>query len=126
MFYSEEITVPANTTRRDYQETAFKVTKGIITRIAVFFPWGCAGLVYVQIARRTWQVFPLTRDEWISGNDKTIDFKTNIELTSEPYDLMVRMYNLDDTYEHSPIIMVEMVSGGLSDRFTQNMAELGL
>lgn len=125
MLYSTEVTVPANTTKADYQSDTLKLTKGVITRISVFFPWGCAGLVYVQVVRRTWQVFPLTRGEWLNGNNRAFNFRSRIELTSEPYELIIRSYNLDDTYQHKPVVSVEMVKGDVPDQFKAFMDEVG-
>jgi len=126
MLYSQEIIIPANTEKTDYQKDVFKLTKGIITRISVFFPWGCAGLVYVRIEQKTWQVFPLSRGEWLNGNDRAFDFKTRIEFTSEPYEVIVCSYNEDDTYEHKPLVSVEMVKGTVPERFKLFMSELGV
>lgn len=125
MLYSKEVIIPPNTAKADYQEDTLGLTKGIITRIAVFFPWGCAGLVYVQIIRRTWQIFPLSREEWLNGNDRAFDFKTNIELSSEPFEIIIRSYNEDDTYLHRPIVSVEMIKGTIPERFRLFMRELG-
>lgn len=111
MFYSQDIVVPANTLKASYQSDTIKLTKGVVTRIAVFFPWGCAGLVYAQVIRKTWQVFPLSRGQWMSGNDRIIDFETSIDLFSEPYDLIVRTYNEDDTYNHTINVAFEMIKG---------------
>lgn len=111
MFYSEEITTSANTAKASYQTTTIKLTKGVITRVAIFFPWGCAGLVYVQVIRKTWQVFPLSRGEWISANDRVIDFETAIDVLSDPTEVLVRTYNLDDTYDHTIVASFEMVKG---------------
>lgn len=125
MLYTQEITIPDNTSKTSYQKDTIKITKGVITRISVFFPWGCAGLVKVQVIRKTWQIYPLSRGQWLSGNDKEFDFSTRIDITSEPYELIIYSYNEDDTYEHSPIICVEMVKGTVPERFKMLMGELG-
>jgi len=120
VLFSQAITVPANTAVADYIATTMKLTKGVVTRISVFFPWGCANLCGVQAIRKTWQVFPLTRSEWLAGNDRAYDFHTQIELQTEPFELIVYAYNLDDTYEHEPVVSVEMVKNVASKEW-QNM-----
>lgn len=124
MFFSQEVTVPANTLRNEYQTDTMVLTKGRVIRLAVFFPWGCAGLCYVRLIRRTWQVFPLTRDVWLNGNDRTFDFATSVELTSEPYELIIQSYNLDDTYAHKPVISAEMIKGTIPEIFSSFMKEI--
>jgi hypothetical protein len=125
MLYSQDITVPADTAIADYTSTTMKLTKGVVTRVVVFFPWGCAGLCGVQIIRGTWQVFPLSRGEWLVGNDRPIDFHTEIALTTEPYELIVRAYNLDDTYDHTPIVSIGMVKDTMEGSFLNILKILG-
>ena len=125
MFYSEEIIVPANTSKESYQVTTMKLTKGVVSRVSVFFPWGCAGLVFAQIVRKTWQVFPLSRGQWISANDRTIDFGTSIDVLSDPHDIIVRSYNEDDTYNHTITVSFQMVKGERIDWLDPLIEELG-
>lgn len=124
MLYYKEITVPANTTINNYQKDIIKITGGKIKRLEVFFPWGCAALCGIQIIRHTWQLMPLSRGRWLIGNDKTFSFNYNFEIIDEPYELIIKSYNLDDTFDHSPIITVEMSRGELSLALQQLVQEL--
>ncbi len=101
MIYTIEATIPANTTIISFVDTNMILTKGRIKRISVYFPWGCAGLVGIQIIRRTYQLMPLTRGEWLTGNELLLTYNYNYDLGVEPYQLVIRCYNLDDTYQHT-------------------------
>lgn len=126
MLYSKKVTIPANTQKSAFQRDTLQLTKGVITRVSVFFPWGCAGLVGVQIIRGTWQVFPLSRGEWLIGNDLDINFKTDVDLKTEPYEVSIYSYNSDDTFEHSPIVSIEMVKGEVSSSLQSFLRTLGV
>lgn len=124
MIYKIEVEIPANTAKADYVDTTMILTKGKIKRLSVFFPWGCAGLVGIQIIRRTYQLMPLTRGEWMTGNDLLLDYQHNYGLDTEPYALVVRCYNLDDTYSHTPFFIAEIMRDERSIALDQLLAEL--
>ena len=125
MLYAKEVTVAPNTPKTGYVDFTLKLTKGKVKRISVFFPWGCAGLCGVQIIHRTWQIYPLSRGEWLLGNEREFNYESIIDLTSEPYEVIIRAYNEDDTYEHHPYIAVEMTKGLVVDGFEQFMRLFG-
>jgi len=108
MIYSKEITVPPETSIDSPYEYKMPISKGIIHTVSLFLPWGCAGLCWVRIYYRTWPIFPLTREEWIRGNDIGFSLSTNIEVTEDNPEVIIQSYNEDDTFEHHPIIMLAM------------------
>lgn len=124
MLFSKVLTVPANTSIASYQEDRIKITTGKIKRIDVYFPWGCAGLVGIQIIRHTWQICPLTRGEWMIGNELLHSYNYNFDIRDDPIELIIKSYNTDDTYAHSPIIGVEMLRGETSLALNRLLAEL--
>jgi hypothetical protein len=124
MLFSKVLTVPANTAKVSYQEDRLKITKGKIKRIDVYFPWGCAGLVGVQIIRHTWQIFPITRGEWVIGNELLHSYNYNFDIRDDPIELVIRSYNTDDTYGHSPIIGIEILRGETSLKLDKLLSEL--
>ncbi len=124
MIYKIELTVPANTAKVDFVSDTMKLTKGVIKVISVYFPWGCAGLVGIQIIRRTWPLMPLTRGEWMTGNELLHSYNYNFNLTTQPYELIIRGYNLDDSYEHTPFIIIEILKGDRSIALDKLLSEL--
>lgn len=124
MIYQLEQNVPANTGKDEFITSTIKVTKGRIKGMSVFFPWGCAGLVGIQIVRRTWPLMPLTRGEWLTGNDIYHSYKYDYNLDTRPFELIVRAYNLDDSYDHKPFIIIEMLKGARSLALDALISEL--
>lgn len=108
MIFSHTVTVPINTTKLDPYEEKLSITRGTITSLSVYFPWGCAGLVGCQMLRLRSQLLPLSPNVWLTGNDFLHSYDYFYEITTEPYDITLRFYNEDDTYTHSPFVVIEM------------------
>ncbi len=124
MIYKVDIPVSANVAIKDATNITMGLTKGRIKKVEVYFPWGCAGLVGIQIIRNTWQLAPLTRGEWLTGNDLLLSHTYDYDLNVEPYELIVKSYNLDDTYEHTPFVIIEIIRDKRSIRLDKLLAEL--
>jgi len=117
-FYGET-EIPANTPSDEPLRYSIGVDKGIIDRIYLFFPWGCAALCYIRILRRNTSLAPHTRERFYHGNDILIVIDVGYEIKNEPYELIAEAYNDDDTYPHTPVIRVEMHRPTVSDQFQQ-------
>ncbi len=124
MIYKIDVPIPANTAVDEPVNLTMGLTKGRIKRIAVYFPWGCAGLAGIQIIRRTYQLAPLTRGEWLVGNELLLDHMYNYDLDVEPYQLVVFGHNLDDTYDHTPFVVVEIMRDDKSIALDKLLSEL--
>lgn len=99
--YNLNVTVPAKTTRDNYQESILTVVAGEIIEISVLLPFGVAGLAGFNLYVQSRQVFPLLNDTWVTGNDNLITIRTLIDLTTEPYQLTIHTYNDDELFEHT-------------------------
>ena len=124
MIYKLDINLPANTAILSATDTTMRLTKGRIKKVEVYFPWGCAGLVGIQVIRKTWQLAPLTRGEWLKGNDLLLSHTYDYDLGVEPYDLVIKGYNIDDTYEHTPFVIIEIIRDKRNIQLDQLLAEL--
>lgn len=78
--------------------------KGVISYINVTFPGGCVGLVYLQIFCHGEQISPWNKVSALRGNDITIVALKDYELLQPPYEVLVKVWNLDDTYTHTPLV----------------------
>lgn len=58
MHYVKELTVPAGTASASPASDTIELPAGILQQLSVFFPPGCARMVYVAIYDGTSQVFP--------------------------------------------------------------------
>ena len=101
MYYDYSFTIPANTTKSSPEELAVKLTHGIIHRVELGFPRGCAGLAHLQIRRGLHQVWPTNPQGSFNTDGYTIVFNEHYELFTEPYRLTLVGWNLDDTYNHT-------------------------
>jgi len=108
MFYEYNITYPPNTPKENEQVNILRLTRGIVKRVELVFPRGCAGLVGVRIFRGSVQVIPLNFPAWIDTDGETVRINSDIDLRVNPYELEVRGYNIDDTYPHTIRVRVEM------------------
>lgn len=102
------IAVPRNTTVANYLSYTMNLPKGAINRIWVEFPKGCAGLVGFQLWREARQIFPMPYGIWLKSDGATLSFAFTHEITTNPYFVELRVYNLDDTFPHTIWVGLEM------------------
>lgn len=101
MYYDFSLTIPANTAAAAPTEQQVKLTHGIIHRVEIGFPAGCAGLVHLQIYEGGHQVWPTNKDGSFNTDNYTIPINDFYELFRRPHTLTLSGWNLDDTYGHT-------------------------
>ena len=101
MLYSYEITVPITNTQANPLPTECKVTHGVITKVSFRPRPGHSGLLHCQVFYHEHQLFPTNRDHDLHGDTFPIEWEEYEELFTEPYLLVVRAWNDDDTYAHT-------------------------
>jgi len=101
VFYEYNVTYPPNVLPETEQINILRLSRGIIRKVEIVFPRGCAGLVGVRIFRESVQVIPLNYPAWLDSDGETISINTEIDLSVNPYEVEVRGYNIDDTYPHT-------------------------
>lgn len=101
MQFVTTLTINANTPKNNLSSTSLKITDGVIHRIVIVFPNGCAGLAGVQILDGGHPIAPSTQEEYFAGDGRVIDFPEFYEITGAPRNLTVKGYNLDETYPHT-------------------------
>jgi len=109
VFFEYNITYPPNIPKENEQVNVLRLTRGIIKRTQIVFPRGCAGLVGVRIFRFSVQVIPSNYPAWLDTDGETITVESEIDLMENPYEVEVRGYNLDDTYQHTIRFRFEIV-----------------
>jgi hypothetical protein len=102
------LAIPKNTAILSYTSYTLILPVGKINRIWVEYPKGCAGLVGFQLWRGTQQIFPLPAGNWLRSDGFTLNFAFTHLVDAEPYEVELRGYNLDDTYQHTIWISLEM------------------
>jgi len=110
MIYISTITTEANTAKSDAKQTIFEITSGLIWRIEVEFPAGCCGLIHVQIFDGLYQLFPATPGESLRGEGATSGYDDLYLKDAAPFELTVKTWNLDETYDHTIQVRIGMAS----------------
>jgi len=104
MFYRFGVTVPKNTPKESPVEQMVRLTAGVVEKVEITFPAGCAGLVGLRILRGGHQVWPTSPGEWFVSDDYTISFPEHYEILDEPLELRIQAYNEDTSYDHTPVV----------------------
>ena len=109
MIYTASIITLANTAEANAKKTDIKVTNGVIHEVSVYFPPGCAGLVYCQIFEGGHQFVPSTEGQFLRGDNIPIDSKEFYEITGAPRWITIKTWNLDDTYDHTIEVFIKQL-----------------
>ncbi len=105
-FYSLVFTVPRNTAETSPYEPKLPVSGGILHQVSILIPAGHAGLTGCAIDEGLHQIAPSNQNEWFKGDDVRFTYPEYIELPRDTRELVLRGFNLDDTYDHSFVIGV--------------------
>lgn len=108
MNYFYPVTIDKNVLSTSPSISELKLTKGTIDYISIFFPFGCAGLVGVQLWQYGYQLFPTNRLGWYLGDNILIPFQTIVDMSEEPFNLYAKLYNEDDLYQHTVYFNINM------------------
>lgn len=100
MLFEYPLTVLADTAEGEGEPLQCLLSAGVVTRVAVQFPAGCAGMVHVSIWRGEHQVWPVNLDEAISGEDAIVSWPESYDLDDEPFGFEVRGWSPGTTYPH--------------------------
>lgn len=109
MQFTFPISIPANTEPSDPTREITKVCYGLLNKVQIDFPWGCAGLVGIRILHYEHVLYPTNADQWFIGNKVSIIFDCNYAITQGWFNFSVEGYNEDDFYEHTPIVNLNVL-----------------
>jgi len=131
MFYSWDITVPADTPESAPLMQFLPLTKGVITNVNIRFPAGCHGLVKIRLLRFEHALEPLNRDDWITGDDEPINISEFYELKESPARLKFVGYSEGSFYPHVITVRVTVLPKNIAslvpviDLLSKMMQRLG-
>lgn len=114
MIYRTSLTIPALTADTAPETKVLPLMRGVVERFSLILPPGCYGLVGVQVFYHEFQIFPLTKGEWFTGDDVEVEFDEEVEIGERPYEIEVRGYNSDDYYEHEVFVLLRLREPGPS------------
>lgn len=110
MIYTQDITIDANTFKGNALRQRIVVSKGLVYRIEVEFPSGCAGLAHIVIADGNYQVWPSNASATFHASNHTISFEDLYLKEIEPYFFDIWGYNLDEEYCHTIQVRVGLIT----------------
>lgn len=99
--YQTDLTIPASTLETSPVQDTVRLNAGTLTRILVRFPPGCANLARTTIHHLGVQIEPWNPDGYIGWDGYVFDIKTEVEIPEGGTDIVVKGWNLDDTYPHT-------------------------
>jgi len=101
MLYSKSIEFASGQSESTPTITRFKVNRGILYRVWIQFPAGCAGLTKLRIYLGGHPICPISKTETIRGDNYTFEFPLFYPIIVEPQQIQVVGWNEDDTYSHT-------------------------
>ena len=110
MQYQCTLLIPALTAQANPARATISLGPGIISKVSIIFPPGCAGLAHIQILHKEHLLFPSSPDENYIGDTFPIEWIEYFPLNEGPYELTVIGWNTDTLYSHSPMVRFEMLS----------------
>lgn len=108
------LTIPKNTPIDTPISYVMSLPIGKIYRLWIEYPRGCSGLAGFQLHRAVRQIFPLPDGIWLRSDNSVMNFAFSHLISNEPYEVILKGYNLDDTYDHTIWVGFEM-SGIVAD-----------
>jgi len=109
MLFEASITIPKSTAQASPTTETFSIAHGIITKIMVRPRPGHAALAHLVILHHEHQIAPSTEDMSFSGDSWPIDWEEYYESYQPPYELKLKGWNDDDTYQHAFDVFVAIL-----------------
>jgi hypothetical protein len=109
MLFEASFTIPANTSSSSPTTQILEVAHGIVSKIIVLPRPGHAGLAHCVILHHEHQIAPSTEGMSFHGDTFPIEWEEYYESYQPPYELKLKGWNEDDTYEHTFDIYVAIL-----------------
>lgn len=109
MLFQADITIPASTASTSPTTVMLGIAHGIITKIMVRPRPGHAALAHCVILHHEHQIAPSTEGISFAGDTFPIDWEEYYESYQPPYELKIKGWNEDDTYEHTFTVYVAIL-----------------
>lgn len=106
MLFTADVLVETDHTVSNKKEQTIKIAHGIITLISVFHPSGCHRQVHTVLLHHEHQIAPSTENMTMAGDGIPIEWDEYYESYQPPYELKIKAWGVDCTYEHTATIRV--------------------
>lgn len=101
MFFAWDIEIEAGRSEDEPVERKLSLAPGVIVDGYVKFPRGCHGMVKVRILQGRFQIYPLSRGEWITGDAEAVPIERYYKMPKEPYELTFQGAAPDTDHPHT-------------------------
>jgi hypothetical protein len=101
MDFAKYISTPKETPEAAPIETDIQLTRGKIWGGFVYFPYGPAGVLHLQIYKGNEQIAPANRGDSYNLDDAVMPLSLDFDLDEPPFVLTARTWNTSTTYDHA-------------------------
>ena len=109
MLFSWRITVAKGYPTTAKERTLLRIARGVITRIEVKFPPGCAETTHIQICRGSHQLYPANPDSDEASDNETVMSAEQLEIPTPPYHLVAWTWNTSIDFDHTLTVRIEVL-----------------
>jgi hypothetical protein len=109
MIYSFPILALKNTTALTKQRTDINLKKGVIHKVEIQFPIGCAELAHMQIYDNLSQLWPSNEGQSFASDGHVIAIKDSHVIDTAPFSLIVYVWNESEDYDHRITLRLGML-----------------
>lgn len=109
MYYDFDFTITKQTTEASKVEETIKLAPGIVKEVVIQSSESFAALVHLQIFDRSFQLWPSNPDGAFLLTGEEITFSEEYQLKEHSYELTLKGWNEDDSYNHTPHIRLSVL-----------------
>jgi len=109
MLFVKDVTIPADTKKTSPVEGVIEITRAVIKRIEVFFPYGCRNMVGVQLFWGEHPIFPRNPEAWVKADGYNVIAECFYFIYQEPYQIKYRIHSEGTIYEHTVTLRINML-----------------
>lgn len=103
--WQNDITSPTAETDEDIQKV--HISKGVITQVTIYFPFGCENLARCRLSLGAKPLMPRRSKGYINGNGVLVDTGDIREPTRGQNPVLLwHCWNIDETYDHELTLSV--------------------
>lgn len=115
MIFDFDLEIPLSTPKESPVTSYAVLTLGTLTRIAVKFPPGPAGLVYVVVKDRLHQIMPANSEGSLNYDSETIVDNLEYPINEPPYRLALVGWSPNTLFNHVIRFQFHMIPAGGSN-----------
>lgn len=115
MRFDFDLTIPVGTTQTAPAQLEARLVRGVLKRIEIFFPPGCASLVKTIIRDGLHQIAPANPNGSFNADGSTIQFEMNYRLEASAHLLMCEAWSSLCKYDHVLIYRFDVTPDGEDD-----------